>query len=99
MEVYNNDEKVKTIIDQLINGFFLGNNGDFTNIHNSLLHHNDEFFVLKDFSSYVIAQQKASRLYENKSKWLKMSGINIAHSGMFSSDRTISEYAKDIWKV
>ena len=98
-EVYNSDERVKTIIDQLVNNFLPAPTGDFVNIYNSLLHHNDEYFVLKDFSSYVNAQQKASKLYENKSRWLKMSGINVAHSGVFSSDRTISEYAKEIWKI
>ena len=62
-----------------------------------LITYNDEFFVLKDFDAYIEAQDKIDKLYRDQIKWKKMCGINIAHSGIFSSDRTIEEYATGIW--
>ena len=59
--------------------------------------YNDEFFVLKDFNSYVAAQVKVDALYRDMYKWQEICGINIAHSGVFSSDRTIQQYATGIW--
>ena len=53
--------------------------------------------MLKDFDSYLKAQDKVDRLYRDTNKWQKMAAINIAHSGIFSSDRTIMEYATGIW--
>ena len=52
---------------------------------------------MRDFENYGQAQADINRLYRDKEKWNKMSLVNIANSGFFSSDRTISEYAKDIW--
>ncbi len=96
-EVYNCDDRIKKALDSLINGF-LGTN-EFSVIYNSLLQDNDEFFVLKDFLSYVDAQSRVNRYYKNKDMWLKMCAINVACSGNFSSDRTIKEYASKIWKT
>ena len=59
--------------------------------------YNDEFYVLKDFNSYIQAQDKINDLYKNKYKWQEICGVNIAHSGVFSSDRTIQQYATGIW--
>jgi len=64
-----------------------------------LIHGNDEFFVLKDFGAYDRAHKNMNRKYEDRAAWLKSSAINIANSGVFSSDRTIEEYANDIWHV
>ncbi|MFR9071482.1 MAG: glycogen/starch/alpha-glucan phosphorylase, partial [Paraclostridium sp.] len=66
-------------------------------IYNSLITYNDEFFVLRDFENYIQAQKKINDLYIDKSHWNKMALINIANSGIFSSDRTIKEYANEIW--
>ena len=79
-------------------GPFVGN-GDFHDLHNYLFNSNDEYFVFKDFNSYIDAHVKIRGKYLDRYGWLKCSLINIAHSGIFSSDRTISEYAKDIWNV
>ncbi|WP_025724875.1 glycogen/starch/alpha-glucan phosphorylase [Acholeplasma granularum] len=59
----------------------------------------DYFLVLKDFDSYVSAQEKANYLYKNQDLWWKMVIMNIANAGFFTSDRTISEYNQDIWKL
>ncbi len=72
---------------------------DFRLLFNELLMNNDEFFVLGDFDAYVKAQEEIERLYTDRAKWAKMCLVNIAQSGYFSSDRTIEEYAQDIWKI
>lgn len=99
LELYNNDSRIKRVLDQLVDGFFPVSNEEFRNIYNALLYHNDEFFVLKDFLSYAQAQEKVDQAYRDNGKWLGMSISNIAHAGKFSSDRTISEYAAGIWKI
>lgn len=93
----NNDKRLIKITDQLINGFYHEDKDRFKIIYENLLNYNDEFFVLKDFDSYVKAQEKVDEIYRNKDKWQEISCINIAHSGIFSSDRTIKEYATGIW--
>jgi starch phosphorylase len=99
-DIYASDERLKLIIDELSNGFFsLAPHDECINIRRSLLDYNDEFFVLKDFDGYLTAHEKIDRLYRDKKKWLSMSAMNIAHSGSFSSDNTIRQYAEEIWKI
>ncbi|MEQ8155701.1 MAG: glycogen/starch/alpha-glucan phosphorylase [Clostridiaceae bacterium] len=95
--VRNDDSRLINVTDQLVNGFYHPDSERFRVIYNDLLHYNDEFFVLKDFDSYLKAQDRVNQLYKNKSKWQSMANVNIAHSGIFSSDRTIEEYATGIW--
>ena len=64
-----------------------------------MLSNNDEFFVLEDFDSYAKTQAELDNRYKDKEKWIKMSIQNIAHAGIFSSDRTICQYAEEIWKT
>ncbi len=99
IDLYNEDIRLKTVLDQLINGFFPVKKDEFLIIYDSLLKHNDEYFVLKDFSSYVEAQKRVDSLYKDRSKWLEMSIMNIGSSGIFSSDRTINEYASEVWRL
>lgn len=94
-EEYNTNPDVHLVIDQLINGTY----GDFHSLYDYLVRENDEFFVLKDFNAYDRAHVEINKKYQQKFKWLATSAINIANSGRFSSDRTIGEYARDIWKV
>ncbi|NLJ40602.1 MAG: glycogen/starch/alpha-glucan phosphorylase [Clostridiales bacterium] len=98
-EEYHNCMKAKIVTDQLINGFFNGGEGDFRDIYYSLLRDNDEFFVLKDFCPYTEAWFKLNHSYKDSIKWNTMALINIAKSGAFSSDRSIREYADEIWHV
>ena len=97
-EIVDADPRLKLATNQLINGFFK-NAGNFWNIYDDVLTHGDSFFVLKDFASYVEAANELDTLYKDKNAWNKISLHNIAKAGYFSSDRTISEYAKDIWNV
>jgi starch phosphorylase len=92
---YNTNAAVRRVMDQLIDGTY----GDFRALYDSILNSNDEFFIMKDFGAYCRAQEKVLALYKNKFAWLRSSAINIANAGRFSSDRTISEYAADIWDI
>lgn len=90
---------LKETVDQLINGFFADLGAEFWPIHDNLLRYNDEYFVLKDFADYMDAWQRMGKAYADESRWFKMSLINIAKAGHFSSDRTIRQYAEEIWHV
>ena len=97
MDYYNDDPRIHEVIDQLTNGFFdTVDPEEFKEIRDRLLYH-DNYFVLKDFASYVEAQEKINTLYKDQAKWLKISIINTAKSGFFTTDRTMKQYNKDIW--
>ena len=98
-EMYHQNPRIKTILTQLISGFLPGAQDEFRSLYDALLYQNDEYFVLKDFASYADAHHRINQLYMDQSQWLKMSVCNIAQSGRFSSDRTISEYASGIWQI
>ncbi|MDG0887984.1 glycogen/starch/alpha-glucan phosphorylase [Paracholeplasma manati] len=98
-EMYQRDPRIKKVLDQLTNGFFTNvQPNEFEEIRRNLLDR-DVYLVLKDFDAYVAAQAKANKLYQNRAAWLKMSIMNTAKSGFFSTDRTMEEYNKDIWHV
>ena len=97
IDICKKDERLNRVVSDLISGRYCKDKLRFKSIYENLISYNDEFFVLKDFKSYVKAQDKANLLYNNMYKWQEMCGINIAHSGVFSSDRTIKEYATGIW--
>lgn len=99
LEYYHHDKRIRDVAEQLINGFFPDTENQFTEIYDSLLGHNDQYFVLRDFASYAEAHQEISVKYLDRNAWLQSSLINIAKSGFFSSDRTITEYANEIWKI
>lgn len=105
MDIFNNDMDIRKVLMQLINGFYSSDDPErFREIYDSLLNTNstdraDTYFILKDFRSYVEAQKKVEKAYRNTSAWAKSAIINVSNSGKFSSDRTIEEYVKDIWKL
>lgn len=96
---YHSNTDIRTCVDQLNSGFFDNMGGEFRVLYDSLMIYNDEFFVLKDFLSYFETYERLQKLYLNKKAWNKISLINIANSGKFSSDRAIREYADGIWKL
>lgn len=98
-EIYNNDPVIAEILSSLIDGTFSDNPEQFMTIYNDIMVKNDEYFIFADFYDYVKAQNQVEKLYINKEKWAKICINNIAKSGFFSSDRTIEEYVKDIWKL
>jgi glycogen phosphorylase len=99
MEYYHHDRRIKQVVDQLVNGFFPTDSNEFEPIFDSLLAENDQYFVLRDFAAYADVQKKIGKSYENKIEWQKKSLVNIAQAGYFSSDRTIKEYADEIWGI
>ena len=99
-DMYNSDSRIKAIMDSLFEGEWTSYRPDkFRMIFDEIMNNNDQYFILKDLPSYIEAQEKASKLYQDKDKWATMCLINIASSGFFSSDRTIESYVKDIWKL
>ena len=105
VDIYNNNPNLKLVLDQLVNGTLSYHDKDlFRPIFDSLLYgyggsRADEYFILKDYESFVVAQQEANDMYKTQDKWVKSAIINVAKSGKFSSDRTIHEYAKEIWDI
>ncbi|XP_050753731.1 glycogen phosphorylase, liver form isoform X2 [Gymnogyps californianus] len=98
-EYYDRLPELKQAIDQIKSGFFSPEEPDlFKDVVNMLFHH-DRFKVFADYEAYVKCQEKVSELYLNAKAWTKMVIRNIAAAGKFSSDRTIKEYARDIWHV
>ena len=98
-DIYHNNYRVRRVIDSLKNCTWSNNPDEFQLIYNDLLLRNDEFYVLADFDAYVYAQREIENRYQQKSNWARTMLINIAQSGYFSSDRTIKEYAKEIWDL
>lgn len=96
---YNNDAGLRKIMDQLIDGTYANLSGDFQLIFDNVMRSNDEFFVLKDFRSYMDAWHHLEKLYSDREAWNKVALHNTAKSGFFSSDRTIRQYAEEIWKL
>lgn len=96
-DLYHSNKLLRRVVDDLVNGFIPGLGKEGREIYDALITYNDEYFVLRDIDEYAESQQKISNLYKDKMKWNKMSLINIANSGIFSSDRTINEYIEDIW--
>ena len=92
---YNTNEKVRNVLGQLIDGTY----GDFRSLYDYLLHANDEFFILKDFNAYDEARVEVMKRFLDKESWARTAAMNVAYSGRFSSDRTIDEYARDIWDI
>ncbi|WP_167957564.1 glycogen/starch/alpha-glucan phosphorylase [Anaerosporobacter faecicola] len=104
-EIYNIDQDIRTVLTQLVNGYYSPENPElFREIYNSLLDSNggeraDQYFILKDFRSYEAAQKRVEEAYRDQTRWAKSAILNVASSGKFTSDRTIEEYAKEIWNL
>ena len=99
-DYYNKSENLRKVIDLIKSGFFSSTEeGIFQPIVDNLLY-NDHYLLCADFDSYVEAQKKVSDLYRNdKDEWARKSILNSARMGFFSSDRTIDQYAQEIWDV
>ncbi|MBS7528378.1 glycogen/starch/alpha-glucan phosphorylase [Fusibacter paucivorans] len=105
VEYYLTNPKLKRIVDTLIDGTFSdGGTGMFHELYSSLMqgaswHRADNYFLLYDFEDYVAAQAKVSESYEDPIGWARKCWLNLANAGKFSSDRTILQYAEDIWQI
>lgn len=92
---YNNSHRIKRVVDMLNNGVAGERFGDLANS----LTFRDNYMCLADFDSYVDTQDKLDKVYSDRNRWAKMSLVNTAMSGFFSSDRSVKEYADRIWKL
>ena len=105
MDIFNQDQDIRKVLMELINGFYLPNDPElFRDLYNSLLNTQctqfaDTYFILADFRSYAEAQKRVMEAYKDEEGWAKSAILNVANSGKFSSDRTIQEYVDDIWHL
>ncbi len=103
-DIYNVDTEIRAVLTQLVDGTYShGNYDEFREIYNSLLDgcggRADQYFILKDFHAYDEARRKIDAFYQDEDAWAAAAIKNVSKSGKFSSDRTIEEYAKEIWKL
>ncbi|WP_106460932.1 glycogen/starch/alpha-glucan phosphorylase [Anaerococcus sp. Marseille-P3915] len=104
-EYYSKDEDIKDVVDSLVSGEFKDQDSYyFLDIYNELIKPQnggraDQYYLLKDFASYKETQAKLNKEFRNRKEWARKCLKNIANAGFFSSDRTILEYADDIWKI
>ena len=103
-DIYNIDSDIRAVMTQLVDGTYAsGNLDEFRDIYNSLLDGNggrpDMYFILKDFRSYADAQKRVEAAYRDEEGWAKSALLSVSKSGKFTSDRTIEEYAKEIWHL
>jgi starch phosphorylase len=97
--IYRSNDELRHAIDRIANGAF--SHGDALLFHplvENLLHH-DPFLVLADYAAYVACQEEVSRVYRDQERWSRMSILNVARMGHFSSDRSIRDYCSDIWRI
>jgi len=97
-DIFNSNANVRKVLTQLINGTFHEDTEIFRDIYDSLIKE-DVYFTLKDFDSYCEAHRKVDAAYRDEKGWAKMAMLNTACAGKFSSDRTIEQYAKEIWEL
>jgi len=99
MERYQSNLQLKEAVDRIASGFFSqGNNTLFKPLVDRLLYH-DEYLLFADYPSYMGCQDRIGQTYENQKVWTRMSILNVARMGKFSSDRSIMEYCNEIWNV
>ncbi len=99
-EIYLADPAIAEVVDSIKDGRFSGGDRElFKSIVDTLLDPNDPYLLLKDLESYVACQGEVERVYQDQQEWTKRAILNVARMGKFSSDRTIREYARDIWGI
>ena len=99
-DCYHGEPELRTALDQIADDLFSpGDPGLFQALLDRLLHEGDPFMVLADYASYLHCQEQVNQAYRDERLWTRMSILNTANAGKFSSDRTIREYAEEIWKA
>ncbi len=99
VDYYINNEELKRAIDSISSGLFSNSDSElFKPIVDSLLHH-DEYLLLSDYASYVACCERAVEAYQNEDQWTRMSILNTARCGFFSSDRSMRQYCAEIWQA
>jgi glycogen phosphorylase len=99
MDYYNSNSELKLAIDRISSGFFSHGDGEIFRPLVDLLLNHDPYFVLADYASYIACQEQVGLAYQDQARWTRMSILNAARMGKFSSDRSILDYCDDIWHV
>ena len=100
LSYYRSNAELRQVLDQIGGGYFsTGQENLFRPIIDSLLYHGDTYMLLADYESYIACQERVSEAYKHRDRWTTMSILNTARMGKFSTDRTIAEYAEEIWGV
>ena len=98
-DIYDSNPELKSVIDSIAGGAF--SNGD-PSVYRPLVDHllwQDTYLLLADYAAYIACQERVSEAYRDSSRWARMSILNVARMGKFSSDRTIEEYCREIWRA
>lgn len=98
-DYYRSDPIIKRVLDALIDGTIPNIENEGHEIFDSLTKYNDEYFVLRDFESYIKVQEKVDEAYRDRLLWAQKCLINIAHAGIFSADRMVLDYVNNIWHL
>lgn len=104
-EIFNNNEEIRTVLMQLINGYYAPDDSErFREIYDSLLEDQgydkaDTYFILKDFMSYVNIQNEVNKAYQDRKTWGRKAVLQTSACGKFSSDRTVEDYVRDVWHL
>jgi starch phosphorylase len=98
--IYEENAELKQVLDQIRDGVFSPDDkGRFQGIYDALVQWGDHYLLLADYASYIAAQDEVDRLYRQPDEWTRKAILNVAGMGIFSSDRTIAEYADQIWNA
>jgi glycogen phosphorylase len=99
-DIYHSNSELKEVLDMIATGYFsVDEPNRYQAIFDTLLHKGDHYLLLADYESYILKQEEVSKLYQNQEEWSRRAILNVARMAKFSSDRTIGEYAKNIWNV
>ncbi|HEC85881.1 MAG TPA: glycogen phosphorylase, partial [Thioploca sp.] len=99
-DYYQSNPDLKQVLDMISSGYFSQDEPSlFQPIVDTLTHSNDYFMLLADYADYVLCQRSVDELYRQQEEWTRRAILNVANMGKFSSDRTIQEYADEIWEV
>ena len=99
-DFYHADEELRAVVDWLGSDYWTpGEHGAFAHLHGTLMHDGDPFLVLADFRAYANCQRTVDAAWRDPNRWVRSSILNVARAGKFSSDRSIREYADEIWRI
>lgn len=98
-EEVNKQPRLKAVMESLLTNFWSDSTDEFRAIYDEVMYRNDEYLLAADFEAYRLAQLEVEKRYLDQKYWAEMCLVNIARSGFFSSDRTIEQYANEIWKI
>jgi starch phosphorylase len=98
-DFYHNNAELRQAIDRIASGYFSNGDADFFRPIVDSLRYHDEFMLCADYQSYIECQDEAEKVYKDAARWTRMSILNVARCGFFSSDRTIRQYCEEIWQV